>query len=124
MLAILNFCQAGDNFVTASNLYGGTYMQFKCTFPQLGVGVKFTEGNGHNLAQIEEAIDENTKAIYVETIGNPSFNIPDFDGLSALAEKYEIPIVCDNTFGMCGYVCRPIQCGAHIVVESATKWIG
>jgi O-acetylhomoserine/O-acetylserine sulfhydrylase-like pyridoxal-dependent enzyme len=124
LAAILNICQSGDNFITASNLYGGTYNQFKCTFPQLGIQVKFTQGNGQDLAGIEAQIDENTKCIYVETIGNPSYNVPDFEGLSALSDKYEIPIICDNTFGMCGYVCRPIAFGAHVVCASATKWIG
>jgi O-acetylhomoserine/O-acetylserine sulfhydrylase len=80
-------------------------------------------GNG-NIDSVKSKIDENTKCIYVETIGNPSFYIPDFAALKTLADQYEIPIVVDNTFGMAGYTCRPLQLGAHIIVASATKWIG
>merc|ERR1712110_425372 len=73
---------------------------------------------------MESKIDRNTKALYVETIGNPSYRIPDFDALVDLARRYELPLICDNTFGMGGYVCRPVKYGVNIVVESATKWIG
>lgn len=122
-MAIMNVLQAGDNFITGSNLYGGTYNQFKCLFPQFGVECRFTEGNG-NVKDIESKIDDKTKLIYVETIGNPSYQTPDFEALVALANKYELPIFCDNTFGMCGYTCRPIKHGVHVVVASATKWTG
>jgi O-acetylhomoserine/O-acetylserine sulfhydrylase len=84
---------------------------------------RLAQGNG-NVESVKSKIDANTKCIYVETIGNPSYHIPDFKALKALADQYEIPIVCDNTFGMCGFTCRPIQHGVHIVVASATKWIG
>ncbi|MDH3246205.1 MAG: O-acetylhomoserine aminocarboxypropyltransferase/cysteine synthase [Saprospiraceae bacterium] len=121
-LALSNIMGAGDNFVSTSNLYGGTYNQFKVTFKRLGIQVRFTEGE--EVADYENHIDENTKAIYVETIGNPSYRVPDFDALGALARKHNIPLVVDNTFGACGYLCRPIDHGANVVVHSATKWIG
>jgi len=121
-LAITNILQSGDNFVSTSYLYGGTYNQFKVQFKRLGIGVKFVEGDDPK--DFEKAIDEKTKAIYVETIGNPRFNIPDFEQLSAIARKHGIPLIVDNTFGAGGYLCRPIDYGANIVVESATKWIG
>lgn len=122
MLTILTLASAGDNIVAANNLYGGTYAQFAHTFPRMGVNVKFVDGT--NLAEVEAAIDADTKALYFETISNPSFNVPDFEKVSALAKKHKVPLVVDNTFGMCGYTCRPIKFGADIVVESCTKWIG
>lgn len=121
-LAITNLAQAGDNIVSTSSLYGGTYNQFKVTLPRLGIGVKFVQGD--NPADFERAIDANTKAIYVETIGNPSFNIPDFEALAKIAHANGIPLIVDNTFGAGGYLSRPIDFGADVVVESATKWIG
>lgn len=121
-LALNNFLQAGDNFVSTSYLYGGTYNQFKVAFKRLGIDVKFTEGDEPKY--FEALIDENTKAIYLETIGNPKFNIPDFEAIAALAKKYDIPLVVDNTFGAAGYLFRPIDHGANIVTASATKWIG
>ncbi len=121
-IALTNFLEAGDNFVSTSYLYGGTYNQFKVQFKRLGIHVKFVEGD--NPADFETAIDENTKAIYIETIGNPQFNIPDFEAIASIAQKYEIPLVVDNTFGAGGYLFRPLEHGANIVVESATKWIG
>ncbi|MCF8381362.1 MAG: O-acetylhomoserine aminocarboxypropyltransferase/cysteine synthase [Bacteroidales bacterium] len=121
-LALTNFLQQGDNFVCTSYLYGGTYNQFKVQFKRLGIEARFVDGD--NPADFESRIDKNTKAIYIESIGNPKFNIPDFDALSALAKKYDIPLVVDNTFGAGGYICRPFDHGANIIVESATKWIG
>jgi len=121
-IALTNFLEAGDNFVSTSYLYGGTYNQFKVQFKRLGIKVKFVEGDEPSL--FEAAIDENTKAIYIETIGNPQFNIPDFERIAAIAQKHEIPLVVDNTFGTAGYLFRPIEHGANVVVESATKWIG
>ena len=121
-IALTNFMEAGDNFVSTSYLYGGTYNQFKVQFKRLGIKVKFVEGD--EPALFEAAIDENTKAIYIETIGNPQFNIPDFERIAAIAQKHEIPLVVDNTFGTAGYLFRPIEHGANVVVESATKWIG
>lgn len=122
-LAITNIMKAGDHFITASNLYGGTYTQFAVTLPQLGIETTFTPNNG-DVSAMEKAVKKNTKAIYIETIGNPSYNVPDFEKLAAFAQRYEIPLICDNTFGMCGYTCRPIKHGVNIVVQSATKWIG
>lgn len=121
-LAITNMLTAGDNLVSTSFLYGGTYNQFKVQFPRIGIQVKFASGD--DVASFEEQIDENTKALYVEAMGNPRFNIPDFEGLAALAQKYDIPLVVDNTLGACGALFRPFDHGANVVVESATKWIG
>lgn len=121
-LALTNILEAGDNFVSTSYLYGGTYNQFKVQFKRLGIHVKFVEGD--NPADFEKRIDEKTKAIYLETIGNPRFNIPDFEAIAAVAKKHDIPLIVDNTFGAGGYLFRPIEHGANIVVESATKWIG
>jgi OAH/OAS sulfhydrylase len=121
-LAIATIAQAGDNIVSTSFLYGGTYNQFKVSLPRLGIKVKFVEED--SIEAYEAQIDENTKAIYVESIGNPRNNIPDFEALSALAEKNGIPLIVDNTFGAGGAIVQPIKWGANIVVESATKWIG
>jgi len=121
-LTITTIAQAGDNIVSASTLYGGTYNQFKVTLPRLGIDVYFTKDD--SIEAFESKIDENTKALYVETLGNPKGNVPDFEGLSALAEKYGIPLIVDNTFGAAGAICQPIKHGADIVVQSATKWIG
>ncbi len=112
----------GDNFVTSPFLYGGTYNQFKVAFANMGFEARFAASN--DPAALEKLIDSRTKAIYVETIGNPSFAVPDFEALSALAKKYDLPLVVDNTFGAGGYFCRPIAYGADLLVESTTKWIG
>lgn len=121
-MTITTIAQAGDNIVSSSYLYGGTYNQFKVTLPRLGIHVNFVEED--SVDAFEEQIDDNTKAIYVESLGNPRGNIPDFEGLSALAQKHGIPLIVDNTFGACGAICQPIKHGANIVVQSATKWIG
>jgi O-acetylhomoserine/O-acetylserine sulfhydrylase len=121
-IALTTIMRKGDNLVSSPFLYGGTFNQFKVTFAGFGIEARFAKDL--NPASFEELIDDNTKAIYVETIGNPGFNIPDFEGLSALAVKHGIPFIVDNTFGAGGYLCRPIEHGANIVVESATKWIG
>ncbi len=121
-IALNNFLQAGDNFVSSPFIYGGTYNQFKVAFKRLGIDVRFAEDD--SVEKLEEKIDETTKAIYLETIGNPRLNIPDFDKVAALAKKYDIPLVVDNTFGAGGYLFNPIAHGANIVVHSATKWIG
>lgn len=121
-LAINNITSVGDNFVTTSFLYGGSYNQFKNSFKNIGVEARFA--NGDNVESFEKLIDDKTKAIYLETIGNPGFNVPDFDAFSQLAVKYDLPIIVDNTFGAGGAICQPIKWGAHVVVESATKWIG
>lgn len=121
-IALNNILQAGDNFVSTSFIYGGTYNQFKVAFKRLGIEARFAKGDA--VEEFEKLIDKNTKAIYLETIGNPGFNIPDFDKIAALAKKHDLPLVVDNTFGAAGYLFRPIEHGAHIVVSSATKWIG
>ncbi|NOY38397.1 MAG: O-acetylhomoserine aminocarboxypropyltransferase/cysteine synthase [Chlorobi bacterium] len=121
-VALTTIVKNGQNIVSSPYLYGGSYNQFKVTFKGLGVGVKFAAAL--DPGQFESLIDENTRALYLETIGNPSFDIPDFDAFGALAEKYGIPLVVDNTFAGAGYLFRPLEHGAHIVVESATKWIG
>ena len=121
-LALNNLVQAGDNFVSSSFIYGGTYNQFKVAFKRLGVEVRFA--NGDDPVEFEPLIDQKTKAIYLETIGNPRLNIPDFEKFAALAIKNDLPLVVDNTFGAGGYLAQPIKHGANIVVESATKWIG
>ncbi len=121
-IAISTLCQAGDNIVSSSYLYGGTYNQFKVSFRRFGIGVKFVEGC--NAEAFRKAIDENTKALYLESIGNPAFHIPDFEAIASIAAENRIPLIVDNTFGCCGYLCRPLDLGASIVVESATKWIG
>jgi O-acetylhomoserine (thiol)-lyase len=121
-LAISTIAQAGDNIVSTSFLYGGTYNQFKVSLPRLGINVKFVEGDDPE--SFRQAIDDRTKALYVETIGNPQYNIPDFAALAHIAHENGIPLIVDNTFGAGGYLARPIEHGADIVVESATKWIG
>src|SRR5579883_289517 len=122
LLAISNIAQTGDNIVSTSYLYGGTYNQFKVTFPRLGIHVKFVDGD--KAEDFRQAIDDRTKALYVETIGNPQFNVPDFAALAHIAHENGIPLIVDNTFGAAGYLARPIEHGADIVVQSATKWIG
>ena len=121
-LALNNILQAGDNFVSTSYLYGGTYNQFKVSFKRLGIEARFADGD--NVDSFVPHIDKNTKAIYLETIGNPRLNIPDFEKFAALAKEYDLPLIVDNTFGAGGYYFKPIEWGADIVVESATKWIG
>ena len=121
-LALNNILQAGDNFISTSFLYGGTYNQFKVAFKRLGIEVRFADGD--NAESFVQHIDKNTKAIYLETIGNPRLNIPDFEKFAAIAREYDLPLIVDNTFGAGGYLFRPLEHGANIVVESATKWIG
>lgn len=121
-IALNNILQAGDNFITTSYLYGGTYNQFKVAFKRLGIEARFA--NGDDVESFVPHIDKNTKAIYLETIGNPRLNIPDFEKFAALAKEYDLPLIVDNTFGAGGYLFKPLEHGANIVVESATKWIG
>jgi O-acetylhomoserine (thiol)-lyase len=121
-IALNNILQAGDNFISTSFLYGGTYNQFKVAFKRLGIEVRFA--NDEDITSFEELIDVNTKAIYLETIGNPGLNIPDFEKIAAIAKSNNIPLVVDNTFGAGGFLFQPLKHGANIVVESATKWIG
>lgn len=121
-LALNNILQAGENFVSSSALYGGTYNQFKVSFKRLGVEVRFADVT--DPSSFESKIDDKTKAIYLETIGNPKFYVPDFEAFAKIAEKHDLPLIVDNTFGAAGYLFRPLEHGAHIVTSSATKWIG
>lgn len=121
-LAITTLAKSGDNVVAGSHLYGGTYNLFKNTFPRLDINVKFV--NPDHPEEFRKAIDENTKAVYLETIGNPKLSIPDFRAISQIAHENQVPVIVDNTFGMGGYLTQPITYGADIVVHSATKWIG
>ncbi|HQV61159.1 MAG TPA: O-acetylhomoserine aminocarboxypropyltransferase/cysteine synthase [Chitinophagaceae bacterium] len=121
-LALNNILQAGDNFITTSYLYGGTYNQFKVAFKRLGIEARFADGD--DAESFVKHIDKNTKAFYLETIGNPRLNIPDFKKFADLAKEYDLPLIVDNTFGAGGYLFKPLEHGANVVVESATKWIG
>lgn len=121
-LAITTLAEAGENIISTSNLYGGTYNQFKVALPRLGIEVKFV--NGDNPEEFKKLIDDKTKAIYLESIGNPRLNVPDFETISAIAHEHGIPLIVDNTFGAGGVVARPFEHGADIILHSATKWIG
>ncbi len=122
LTAITTLAQAGDEIVSSSYLYGGTYNQFKVTLPRLGIDVAFVEGVDPE--DFRAAITDRTKALYVESIANPGYVVPDFEALAEVAHEAGIPLVVDNTFGAAGFLCRPIDHGADIVVASATKWIG
>jgi len=122
MMALMTICRPGDHIIAASDLYGGTYSQFTNMFPNMGI--QTTMVDGQDLDAVKAAFKPNTKAVYFETLGNPSFNIPDFEAVAALCKENQVPFIVDNTFGMCGYTCRPIKFGANIVTSSCTKWIG
>ena len=113
--------QAGDHIVAQKTIYGGSYNLLEHTLSQYGVKTTFV--NAHDLAEVEDAIQPNTKAVYLETLGNPNSDIPDIDAIAAIAHKHGLPLVIDNTFGT-PYLIRPIEHGADIVVHSATKFIG
>ncbi|HFC29622.1 MAG TPA: aminotransferase class I/II-fold pyridoxal phosphate-dependent enzyme, partial [Oceanospirillales bacterium] len=121
-IALNNILESGDQFVSSPFIYGGSYNQFKVAFKRLGIQVDFAESD--KVSDLEAKITDKTKAIYLETIGNPGFSVPDFDAIAQLAKKYNIPLIVDNTFGAGGYLFQPLKHGANIVVESATKWIG
>ena len=121
-LAIGNLAETGDNIVSTSYIYGGTHNQFKVAFRRLGIEVRFA--NGDDPASVASLIDDKTKAIYLETIGNPEFNVPDFEPIVEVAHRHGIAVVTDNTFGAGGYLCRPREWGVNVVTHSATKWIG
>ncbi len=122
LVTLVTLCRAGDSVVASPFLYGGTVNQLKVALPRLGITVRFAASD--DAAALAPLIDHTTRALYVESIGNPSFSVPDFEGLAELARRHGVPLVVDNTFGCAGYLCRPIEHGAHIVVASATKWIG
>ena len=113
--------QAGDHIVAQKTIYGGTYNLLAHTLPQFGVTATFVDA--HDLAELEGAIQENTKAVYLETLGNPNSDIPDIDAVAQIAHRHGLPLVVDNTFGT-PYLVRPLEHGADIVVHSATKFIG
>jgi O-acetylhomoserine/O-acetylserine sulfhydrylase len=121
-MTIAALAHAGDNIVSTSNLYGGTYNQFKVFLPRLGITTKFLKTEKPE--EFEQAIDDKTKAVYVETIGNPRYNVPDFEAIAKVAHAKGVPLVVDNTFGAGGYYCQPFKHGGDIIVHSATKWIG
>ncbi|MHB2155273.1 O-acetylhomoserine aminocarboxypropyltransferase/cysteine synthase family protein [Calditrichota bacterium GD2] len=121
-IAVATIARAGENIVANSNLYGGTYNQFKVAFPRLGIDVRFVTGD--QIEDYEKQIDANTKAIYIESLSNPRLNVPDFEAIAALAHAHNIPLIVDNTFGAAGYLARPFDYGADIITASATKWIG
>jgi len=121
-MALAALCHAGDNIVSTSNLYGGTYNQFKVFMPRLGITTKFVQGDDPQ--DFKKLIDEKTKCVYMETIGNPKYNVPDFEAIVKVAHEAGVPVMVDNTFGAGGFFCRPIEYGVDIVVHSATKWIG
>jgi O-acetylhomoserine/O-acetylserine sulfhydrylase len=121
-MTIAALAHVGDNIVSTSNLYGGTYNQFKVFLPRLGITTKFLKTE--TVEELENAIDDKTKAVYVETIGNPRYNVPDFEAIAKVAHAKGVPLVVDNTFGAGGYFCQPFKHGADIIVHSTTKWIG
>ncbi len=121
-LTISTIARAGENIVSTSLLYGGTYNLFKVTLPRLGIDVRFVDGDA--AADFERLIDAKTKALYIETISNPRLQVPDFTTIADVAHKHGIPLIVDNTFGAGGYIVQPIKFGADIVTHSATKWIG
>jgi OAH/OAS sulfhydrylase len=122
LIAITTLASAGDNIVSTSYLYGGTYNQFKVALERLGIEVRFVSGDDPQ--EFAARIDDRTKGLYLETIGNPRFNVPDLPAFAEVAHDAGIPLVVDNTFGAAGYLSRPIDHGADVVVASATKWIG
>ncbi|ATL44160.1 O-acetylhomoserine aminocarboxypropyltransferase/cysteine synthase [Elizabethkingia sp. HX WHF] len=121
-IAITNILQQGDNFVSSPYLYGGSYNQFTVSFKKLGIDARIAKDD--SAEDFEALIDENTKALYIETIGNPTLNVADFEAIAKVAEKHQIPLIVDNTFGAGGFLFNPFEYGASIIVESATKWIG
>jgi len=117
---ILNLAKSGDNIVSSTSLYGGTYNLFQWTLPKVGITTRFVDGT--DPASFAPAIDANTKAIYLETVGNPRLDVPDIAAIADVAHAHGLPLVIDNTFAP--LLCRPIEHGADIVIHSATKWIG
>lgn len=121
-LAISAIAQAGENIVSTSLLYGGSYNLFKVTLPRLGIETRFVEGDAPE--DFRKQINSKTKALYIETISNPRLSVPDIEAIAKVAHDHGIPLIVDNTFGTAGFLCRPFEHGADILVHSATKWIG
>ena len=122
-ITIATLAQAGDNIVSSPNLYGGTYNLFKVTLARLGIEVRFTSSE-ERPEEFAALIDDRTRAVYLETIGNPALNVPDLGAIADTAHAHGVAVLVDNTFGIGGYLCRPIEHGADVVIHSATKWIG
>lgn len=121
LIVICSLASQGDNIVSSPYLYGGTFNQFKTTFRNLGIECRMACNDSPN--ELERLIDQHTRAVYVESMSNPTCSVADLETIAAMAHRHGIPFVVDNTFGACGYLCRPIEWGADIVVASATKWI-
>jgi len=121
-MALTCLANCGDNIVSSSFIYGGTHNQLKVMFARYGITTKFAQGD--SVEAMEALIDDKTRALFCESIGNPRWNVPDIPALAEVAHRHGIPLVVDNTFGACGTIARPIDLGADILVESATKWIG
>ncbi|KAG0249602.1 Homocysteine synthase [Mortierella polycephala] len=121
-LAISTLAQSGDNIIASSHLYGGTYNQFKVYLPRMGIKVKFADSDSPE--DFAKLIDDKTKAIFIESISNPKYIVADIAGIAAAAHEKGVPLIVDNTFGAGGYLIRPFEHGADIIVHSATKWIG
>lgn len=119
-MTIAAIARTGDNIVSSSNLYGGTYNQLKVLFPRLGITTTFVEGD--NPEDFAKVINDKTRALYIESIGNPKYTVFDIAAMAKVAHDHGIPLIVDNTFGAGGYFVRPIEHGADIVVHSATKW--
>ena len=120
-LTITNICSSGDNIVTSPYLYGGTFTLFEISLRDMGIQVRFAPSD--NVSDLEALIDSRTKAVYLENLGNPAFNVPDYEPIIEMAHKKGICVIVDNTFGCGGYLFRPVEWGADVVVHSATKWI-
>lgn len=120
-LSVINICGPGDNIVTSPYLYGGTFTMFEITLRDMGISVRFADSD--SVEDLEKLVDEKTKAVYLEILGNPAFNVPDFEPIVEMARKKGICVMVDNTFGCGGYLFRPFDWGANVSIHSATKWI-
>jgi O-acetylhomoserine (thiol)-lyase len=120
-IAILNLAKAGDEVVSATSLYGGTFTLFRYTFARMGITVNFVDSS--SAENFKRAITPKTKCLYMETIGNPSLNVPDIEAVARVAHEAGIPLIVDNTFAT-PYLCRPFEWGADVVIHSLTKWLG
>lgn len=120
-ISVLNLAQAGDEIVSSTSLYGGTYTLFKYTLSRMGIEVKFVDPSDPK--SFANAITDKTRCLYLETIGNPGLDVPDIEGVAKVAHAVGIPLIVDNTFAT-PYLCRPIEWGADIVIHSLTKWMG
>ena len=121
LVTVLSLAAEGDNIVASPFLYGGTYNQFRISLRRMGIECRIAPSE--RAEDLEALVDDRTRAIYAESMGNPTCAVPDLEALGALARRCDVPLVVDNTFGAAGYLCNPFDWGAHIVVDSATKWI-